>query len=246
MKRKSTCDGTPIGSTYCRASIFPVVNLNQCRYINYPLFYRLDMTAPTTGKILQINASPGGTQGTTTSYSSGFNFSIGGTVNVAGPGISAGATWTNVETSTVPPLKIDVGNSDGTQNPFWKYEYCTDGQEETTCTNHVQTDGESFGCKAFKMGQPQNGQTPNGKFSNVVTSAYWQAGPDTRVNDTFDITVTFDAEIGNTSSDLFGNGTGASGSCNLFNCSCTTSTTSKSEKSVFTFKVPFPSTKCGS
>jgi hypothetical protein len=239
------------GSTYCRASVWPGSEPNRCRYINYPLFYRLDMTAPTTGTIRQINATPGGTQGTTTSYSSGFTFNIGGTVNVSstGPnaGISVGASWTNSQTSTVPPLKIDVGNIGDTQNSFWKYEYCTAGQEETTCTNHVQTDGESFGCKAFKMGQPQNGQTPNGKFSNVVTSVYWQADPDTRVDGTFDITVTFDAEIGNTSSNLWDDGDLIpNGSCNSFNCSCATSTTSESEKSVVTFKVPFPSTKCES
>ncbi len=240
------------GKKWCAASAFPVEDLNLCRYINYPLFYRLDMEAPTTGTVLQINAAPGGTQGTTTSYMSGFAFNIGGTVNVSamGPsgGIRIGASWTNTVTSTVPPLQIEAGNIDNTENAFWKYEYCTAGEEVSGgCTNHVQTAGTSGTCKAFKMGDPQNGQTPNGKFSDVVTSTYWQAAADTRVGDTFDITVTFDAEMGTTWSNLYGTGSLASdASCNFFNCSCKSTTTSKSEKSAMTFKIPFPSTKCDS
>jgi len=48
--------------------------------------------------------------------SSGFSFTIGGTVNVSakgpGGGISAGATWINTTTTSVPPLIVEVSNAE--------------------------------------------------------------------------------------------------------------------------------------
>src|SRR5262249_8197541 len=93
-----------------------------CRYVNYPLPYRLSMTPLPAGTIIQIGAAPSGSQGQTTTYTSGFSFTIGGTVNVSssgpGGGISFGATWDNTTSTTVPPLIVAAGNT-GNEGAFW-------------------------------------------------------------------------------------------------------------------------------
>ena len=43
---------------------------------------------------------------------------------------------------------------------------------------------------------PQQGQTPQGAFTDAVQTALWAAGPDTRVGSTFDIEVTVTPPIG--------------------------------------------------
>ena len=94
--------------------------------------------------VAQLNAAPAATQGQSTSYTSGFSFSIGGTVNVSamgpGGGISAGATWSNTTQTTVPPLIVEVSNT-GNEGVDWNFKYCTKGLEPdpgTDCTGHVQ------------------------------------------------------------------------------------------------------------
>jgi hypothetical protein len=70
------------------------------------------MVPRSEGTVVQIDAAPAATQGETTTYQSGLNFSIGGTVNVSakGPaaGLSLGATWVNVTQTTVPPLIVEA------------------------------------------------------------------------------------------------------------------------------------------
>jgi hypothetical protein len=72
--------------TYCSSDGFNGNDSNVCRYINYPLSYDLRMVPSSEGTVNQLNAAPAATQGQATSYTSGFSFTIGGTVNVSGGG----------------------------------------------------------------------------------------------------------------------------------------------------------------
>src|SRR5215813_388721 len=192
--------------TYCSSGGAFASFHDICRYINYPLSYELRMVPRNEGTVTQIDAAPAATQGETTTYQSGFNFTIGGVVNVSakgpGGGISVGATWVNISMTTVPPLIIQAGNT-GNEGSFWNFKYCTTGLEPdpgTNCTSHVQMVKDV--CQA-QLGDdsgtdPQQGQTFNGKLSSAVQSTHWQAGSDTHVGPTFDIDVDFVAHLANT------------------------------------------------
>ncbi len=101
--------------TYCSSGGAGADFDDVCRYVGYPLSYGLTIVPRNEGTVTQINAAPAATQGQATTYTSGFSFTIGGTVNVSakGPsgGISAGATWINTTQTTVPPLIVEVGNT---------------------------------------------------------------------------------------------------------------------------------------
>lgn len=224
-----------------------------CRYINYPLSYGLTIVPRTEATVTQLNAAPSATQGQSTSYTSGFSFSIGGTVNVSGmgpgAGISAGATWTNTTQTTVPPLIVEVSDT-GNEGVDWNFKYCTTGLEPdagTDCTSHVQMVKDV--CQA-QLGDdsgtdPQQGQTPVGKFSNAVQSAHWQTDAATRQGSTFDIEVGFQARTANTIAHLNLNGfPDPIQGCNAFNCGCVSVTTPDPVVKSITFEVPFPSTAC--
>jgi hypothetical protein len=240
--------------TYCSSEgAFSSIE-DVCRYINYPVSYSLTMIPRSAGLVTQLNAAPAATQGQQTTYTSGFSFSIGGTVNVSamgpGGGISTGATWTNTTQTTVPPLIVEVGNV-GNQGVDWNFKYCTRGLEPdagTDCTGHVQMVDDV--CQA-QLGDdsgtdPQQGQTPVGKFSNAVQSAHWQTT--SRTGATFDIEVGFQARTANTIAHL---NNGLSGgvpdplqSCNTFGCQCNSVTTLNPVVKTFTFEIPYPSTTC--
>src|SRR5262249_47692737 len=49
-----------------------------CRYMDYPLNYEVDILPPSGPSVVQVNAAPAGDQGESTSYTSGFTFSISG------------------------------------------------------------------------------------------------------------------------------------------------------------------------
>ncbi|MEE9237963.1 MAG: hypothetical protein V3U58_00215, partial [Thermodesulfobacteriota bacterium] len=91
-------------------------NNTACRVINYPEFYALEMSAPKAieGTLLQVKAAPPSTKGKTTSYTSGFSFNIGGSINISGKGPDAGfqvgASWNNSVSTVVPPLDVKAGN----------------------------------------------------------------------------------------------------------------------------------------
>ncbi|MEO8630635.1 MAG: leukocidin family pore-forming toxin [Betaproteobacteria bacterium] len=227
-----------------------------CRYINYPLSYAITMVPRTDATVVQIDAAPGATAGQATTYTSGFTFSIGGTVNVSakGPsgGLSAGASWTNTTATTVPALVVDVSNT-GNEGVVWNFKYCTTGLEPdpgTDCTSHVQMQkdvcqaqlGDNLGSTGSN---PQQGQTPVGKFSDASESAHWQTT--SRVGSTFDIEVDFVAQIGNTVAHL---GTGLAAGpdpiagCNVFGCACVSETQVTPVSKSVTFEIPFPSTTC--
>jgi hypothetical protein len=257
-------DGQDASVTNCGAPPFDFSDQRMCRYVNYPKEYILDMTPPPTGMITQLNAAPAGSQGQATTYTSGFTFSVGGTVNVsgmgAGGGITANLTWTNTTSTTVPALMLGAGNR-GNEGAFWTFTYCTMGDEKdpnpgTDCTPAVQT---TSGCRN-RLGDnsgknPQQGQTPNGKFSNAVQSVHWEAGPDTRVGSTFDIAVTFQAIITTTTAHLSGvsnclpNGRPCIDpdlGCTWDDCSCVSEDVVTPQTTTVTFEVPFPSTQCQS
>jgi hypothetical protein len=246
--------------TYCSSDGFNGNDSNICRYVNYPLSYTLTMTPLNTGTVNQVDASPPGAQGQQTSYTSGFNFSIGGSVNVSGVVFSAGATWVNTVQTVVPPLNINAGNTGSAdQGAFWTFQYCTTGDDSdsgTDCTNHVQMVRDVC---ISKLGDPssetnpQQGQTPNGKFSNAVQSAYWAAASDTRVGaQNFEIEVKFIANLAYTTAHL-GTGGKLQGvpldpdpdvGCNFAGCACVDETTPTPETAKFIFQIPFPSTVC--
>jgi hypothetical protein len=224
-----------------------------CRYINYPMSYQLTMVPRVEGPVTQLDAAPAATQGQSTSYTSGFSFSIGGTVNVTamgpGGGISLGATWSNTTQTTVPPLIVDVSDT-GNEGVEWDFKYCTTGLEPdpgTNCTGHVQMVKDV--CQA-QLGDdsgtnPQQGQTPQGKFSNAVQSAHWQQDSSARQGNTFDLEVAFQAQTANTIAHLNLNGyPDPIQGCNAFNCGCVSVTKPDPVKTSFTFAIPYPSTKC--
>jgi hypothetical protein len=241
--------------TYCSSGGAFAGYDDVCRYVNYPLSYQLTMAPLVENPVAQLNAAPAATQGQSTSYTSGFSFSIGGTVNVSamgpGGGLSAGATWSNTTQTTVPPLIVDVSNT-GNQGVEWNFKYCTTGLEPdpgTNCTGHVQMVKDV--CQA-QLGDdsgtnPQQGQTPVGKFSNAVQSAHWQQDSAARQGTTFDMEVTFQAQTANTIAHLNLNGyPDPIQGCNAFNCACVSVTKPDPVVKSVTFQIPFPSTTCTS
>lgn len=240
--------------TYCSSGGFFADNADICRYVNYPLQYELVMLPPATGTVLQLNAAPAATQGRSATLQNGFSFGIAGSVNVSGngpqAGLSAGATWSNMQSTTVPPLELEVGNQ-GNEGAFWTFRYCTDGEEpdeHSDCTSHVQTTRDV--CRArfgdFSGTNPQQGQTPDGKLSNSVQSVHWQQPTSGRTASSFDIEVQFTPVIATTTANLWvpTGREGADAGCNAAGCDCVSSTTSARLTKSVTFKVPYPSTVC--
>ena len=249
-------DGRARGDLDCASPGSQSNDANICRYVNYPLSYSLTMVPQGTGTIVQVAAAPSATAGQATTYQSGFSFNIGGTLNVSsqgpGGGLAFGANWTNTVMTTVPPLIVEVSDT-GKEGVDWRFRYCTSGLEpdsQGNCTGHVQMVRNV--CQA-QLGDPssgtnpQQGQTPVGKFSNSVQSAHWQGSPDTRVGtSTFDIEVTFTANLATTTAHLSnaGNYWDPDAGCNIFSCACVSETRNTPASQSFTFHIPFPSTVC--
>ena len=241
---------------YCSSPSSGTTEADICRYINYPLQYSVEMQPLNSGTITQIEAKPPAQQGQATSYTSGFSWSLGGTVNVngmgPGAGISAGVSWNNSTTTTVPPVELDLSQTASGEGAKWTYRYCTTGHEadpNSNCTNHVQMTRDV--CIAqlgdFSGTNPQQGQTSKGAFSDAVHTALWQASKNTRTGTTFDINVTITPTIGNTTANLWGVGRDRRhAGCNLSNCDCvsTTTKTPLTDGGSYTFKVPLPSATC--
>ena len=171
-----------------------------------------------------------------------------------GAGLSAGATWSNITQTTVPPLIVKSGNLGADQSgAFWNFEYCTTGLEPdgTGCTNHVQMVKDV--CQA-QLGDsspgtnPQLGQTPTGRLSGSIQSAHWSADPATRIGQTFDIEVTFQANLASTIAHLNGSKVDPDvdpyAGCNDFGCACVSDTFKIPNTISFTFQIPLPTTTC--
>ena len=236
-----------------------------CRYTPYPWYYEVDLLPPNGPTVVQVNAAPAGDQGLSASYSSGFSFSIGGDVNVSGTGpsggIQVGATWNNEVSTTVPPLVIQAGDK-GNQGTFTQYMYCTTGSSPEDCVSSIQmTNPQGEICQNYVVGEPQQGQTPNGRLSNVAQTVNWQVDPGTYGGaTTFDITVTWQvnslfsqAQLWygqfvnlNTSNASVAGGL-PGGYCNAFGCSCAMDWLNTLDTHSLTFNVPIPSsTNCPS
>jgi len=147
----------------------------------------------------------------------------------------------------------DMGN----EGTFTKYVYCTAGNTVENCTSTIQMVGAAGACQQFVVGAPQNGQTPDGRLSDVAQTVNWQVDPGTYTGSTFDITVTWKVELARSTSNLWqgqfvnnpggstGGPFGPTGNCNYFGCSCSISSNTTPTTVSQTFKVPFPSsTQC--
>jgi hypothetical protein len=221
-----------------------------CRYMNYPLTYEIDILPPSGPTVVQVNAVPAGDQGVSASYESGFSFSIDGEVEVSGEGpiggLQAGVSWDNTVSTPVPPLAIEAGIK-GNEGAFTTYRYCTVGSD-ANCTSTIQMVGPGI-CQHWIVGPPQQGQTPEGRLSNVAQTVYWQVDPSTYTGATFDITVTWTVALAVSTSKLWnglfqdrnsGN-VGPTGNCNVFGCSCGIESASTPMTISHTFTVKPPS-----
>jgi hypothetical protein len=236
--------------------VFGVTNERICRYAPYPLNYEVDIVPPSGPTVVQVNAAPAGDQGLSASYSSGFSFSIGGEVEIAGDGptagIAAGATWENDVSTEVPPLVIEAGDTGpGQQGTFTIYQYCTVGTSVEDCISNIQLRDIGAPCQQDATAFPQQGQTPSGRLSDVKQTVNWQVDPATYGGaTTFDITVTWQVNMA-VSQALFWNGQfcdkesgqcgGPTGGCNPFGCNCSYPFSSFPDPHSLTFKVPIPS-----
>ena len=136
----------------------------------------------------------------------------------------------------------------GNQGAFTRYRYCTVGTDPS-CTSTIQMVGPGI-CQHWIVGQPQQGQTPEGRLSNVAQTVYWQVDPGTYTGATFDITVTWTVDLATSTSNLWWNKfrnlvgdpqSGPEGYCNSWGCSCGITTTTAPITLSQTFKVPLPS-----
>jgi hypothetical protein len=245
------------GTQYCTAGIDVAGNQDQrvCRYTPYPLYYQVDITPPNGPGVIQVNASPAGDQGLSADYTSGVSFSITGDVSIEGL-IQPGVSFDNESTITVPPIMVSAGDV-GNEGAFTRYQYCTIGNVLSNCSSNIQITGQSGACVNFIAGNPQQGQTPNGRLSDVAQTVRWQVDPTTYGGaTTFDVTVTWQVDMA-FSQGLFWNGPfidrnagrtgGPSGYCNLFGCSCSLPFVSNIDTHSLTFNLPIPSsTNCPS
>ena len=226
-----------------------------CRYVNYPTSYVVDILPPNGPTVIQDNATPSATQGTSTQSTTGFQWSIGTHVNISGDGPSAGLqlgmTWDNSTTVTVPAL-LTLASSPGNEGSSTEYQYCTKGSSSSDCKSEIQMTGSSGLCREYVVGNPQQGQKPSGRLSNVHQTVNWQVDPTTYgESSAFDVDVTFTANMassisrlwwGNFGSRAFGHSfNGPSGYCNSAGCSCSISNSSSPITISHTFKIPFPS-----
>jgi hypothetical protein len=234
------------------ADIFFSGDARICHYTNYPLSYEVGIVPPPGPTVVQVNAAPAGDQGLSQSYESGFSFSIAGEVEVSGDGpaggIQAGVSWNNSVSTTVPPLVIHAGDI-GNEGAFTEYLYCTVGDTPENCTSTVQMTGASGLCRQFVVGSPQNGQTSNGRLSDVAQTVYWRVDPGTYTGSTFDITVTWTVELATSTSLLWDDHQfnedpppySPPGYCNAWGCSCGIASQSTPTTVSHTFQVPRPS-----
>jgi hypothetical protein len=208
-------------------------------------------------RVVQVDAAPAAAQGRSATYTSGLSFSLSGGVEVSGDGpsagLQAGITWDRSVSTDVPPLMVEAGNQ-AVHGAFTRYRYCTIGDSVQNCVSTIQMVGPGI-CQRWIVGDPQNGQTPNGRLSGVAQTVIWQVDPATYIGDEFEITVTFQAELATSTSRLWnsptniqGLGVGAPwGSCNAFGCNCGIDTeVHRPAKVSQTFKVKVPSRQCSS
>ena len=253
------CDG---GIAIASDVPFNKYDLRLCRYMNYPKQYSVSFVPPAGIKTDQANAAPSATQGTASSYSTGFAFSLGGNVNISGKGPAAGlqlgVTWSQKTTVSVPPLLLKAGIT-GNEGRYTDYVYCTGdtGDKDGSCISTVQMKGKGV-CVDYDVGEPQDGQTPSGSMSTVKQSVQWVVGEDGTYpgiygNAThYPITVNWSVDLATSTSRLWpgpfsapgSDDNGPTGMCNDSGCSCSIETTTNPITASYTFKVRLPSSDC--
>ena len=238
-----------------------------CRYKDYPLFYEIGIAPPPEPTAVRTNAAAPelGPFFKSNLVQQGFAFTIAGPVNVSGngpsSGIQPGVLWDNggpLFFTRVPPLvREGVLDAAGFRT---RYRYCTAGNFARDCTPTILMTGASGACRQFVVGAPEIGQTrpspdhldSEHDFIEVLQTIWWEVDPGTYTGSTFDITVTWQAELATSTSRLwYGHfadperlGRGPTGNCNNFGCSCDIDSQSMPVKVSHTFKVPIPSTQC--
>ena len=253
------CDG---GIAIASDVPFNKYDLRLCRYMNYPKQYSVSFVPPAGIKTDQANAEPSATQGKASSYSTGFNFSLGGGVNISGKGpaagFQAGVSWTQKTTVSVPPLLVKAGIT-GNEGRYTDYAYCTGdtGENDGSCISTVQMTGSGV-CVDYDVGDPEDGQKPSGSMSSVAQSVQWVVGengtyPKVYGNAThYPITVNWSVDLATSTSRLWpgafsapgSDENGPTGMCNDSGCSCSIETTTNPLTASYTFKVPLPSSDC--
>jgi hypothetical protein len=235
-----------------------------CRYMNYPLSYEVNIIPP-SGPAVQIDTTRprAGNYDKSTDYESGLSAVFLGPVNVSGNGPSSGiqvgdVSWNNEVSTSVPPLAMQVAGDPFDDVPFQtRYLYCTSGDHVDNCTSTIQmVSRPGDDCRADIVGQPQDGQTPDGRLSDVVQLVVWGVDPATYTTSTFDITVAFQAELATSTSKLWGGqfrnipddgNVGPTGYCDpLIHCFCSIRAERLLTKVSHTFKIPPPSKLCPS
>ncbi len=254
------CDG---GIAIASDVPFNKYDLRLCRYMNYPKQYSVSFVPPAGIKTDQANAAPSATQGTASSYSTGFAFSLGGNVNISGKGPAAGlqvgVTWSEKTTVSVPPLLVKAGIT-GNEGRYTDYAYCTEdtGKNAGTCISTVQMTDTKGLCVDYDVGDPSDGQKPSGSMSGVAQSVQWVVGengtyPGIYGNAThYPITVNWSVDLATSTSRLWSgpfsapgsDENGPTGMCNDSGCSCSIETTTNPLTASYTFKVPLPSSDC--
>ncbi|MCP4465725.1 MAG: hypothetical protein GY813_03105 [Halieaceae bacterium] len=253
------CDG---GIAIASDVPFNKYDLRLCRYMNYPKQYSVSFVPPADIKTDQADAEPSATQGTASSYSTGFAFSLSGNVNISGKGPAAGLqvgmTWSEKTTVSVPPLLVKAGIA-GTQGRYTDYVYCTGdtGESDGNCISTVQMTGSGV-CVDYDVGEPEDGQKPSGSMSSIAQSVQWLVGEDGTYpgvygNAThYPITVNWSVDLATSTSRLWSgpfsapgsDENGPTGMCNDSGCSCSIETTTNPLTASYTFKVPLPSSVC--
>ncbi len=241
------------GKQWCTAGISVTGNQNEyvCRYLPYPLYYEVDIVPPNGPTVIQFNASPAGDQGVSADYSSGVSFSITGEVSISGV-IQPSVSWNNETTVTVPPIMVAAGIPSGSnEGRFTRYQYCTVGSTISDCASNIQITGQAGACQNYIVGDPQQGQTPNGSLSDVAQTVRWQVDPATYGNsETFDVQVTWQVNMAVSQALLYNgqfidrnaNRRGPpTGNCNFFGCSCSVPFASNIDVHSQTFNLPIPS-----
>jgi hypothetical protein len=232
-----------------------------CRYIDYPLSYTVDLEVSTESTVLFMHEGPWAVDYTKSGdYRSGIRSAFPGPVNVSGNGPSSGiqphGVFFNNEISTqVPPLVTHVTLGESEERAKTQYLYCTSGDRFENCRSTIQMTGAAGLCFEYVVGDPQTGQTPNGRLSGVSQTALWHVDPASYTGPTFDITVTFEAELATSTSNLWigkfglvkpvpGPRIGPEGYCDKFGCWCKIDSQRMPIQVSHTFKVPRPSTEC--
>ena len=117
--------------------------------------------------------------------------------SVDGPsgGIQVGVTWSNDVSTTTVPLLLSAGDR-GNQGTFTRYQYCTVGNSLPNCDSNIKISNPPNDICISIVQQPQQGQTPSGRLSDVAQTVQWQVDPTTYGGSTtFDVTVTWQVDM---------------------------------------------------